>query len=968
MISVGENVGKISTFLAKACWNHPFLCVLLATLTTLAGLASASSLKLEADLSVLLPEHFESVKGLGELEERFGGIGYVVVVAEGAPKEVLIQYAEDVAPKLESLENIRYVDYQRPMDFFESHALYFMELSDLEFVRDRVKARIKWEKKKRNPMYIDFEESEAPSLNFTEIENKYSNSPQGEWLSRQSSQYYLDEEAQMIVLLAKPAARASDLSFAQQLVSEVNQALDELNPQAYHPDLKVALTGRYKKNLEQQARISQDLSLASVLALGLLLLFLLLHLRSFISTGIVIFPLLLGLVWMLGLTGLLFDNLNILTGFLGAILLGLGIDHGIHLMSRYQTERSHLEAEKALIPTFHHTARAVIIAALTTASAFIALAFSEFRAFKEFGIIAAIGLIAVLLAYHTVFPALLSIATQWGWSPPRYAPEKTLWGRLSGLLQRYASPVFWLAAIALAFVVPASSLISFNYDFAALEGGSSPAFVLDKKVNEILGYSQTPVAILTENAKDEADLAAALRARSAAAGSESSVDFVASVNDLIPENQQEKQALLKQIKRQIEKVKDSQLDEDTQEKFANIKKMLVAEPFTRDTLPVELKRQFVDADGEGGFVLVFPGISLADGQLVSAFADEIRGLKLPDGRSISASGEAMILADILTMIGQEAPSILLITLTLIALLTWGLLGSLRAASAVLLPILILPFAILGAMALSGLQLNYMNIIVIPILLGIGVDGTVHLYTRSKEACLNPEEALADTGRAILAALLTTGIGFGALLIAHHPGLNSIGTLSLIGTAANLLLVLAGFSAALHIFAAIKSSDIAVPSQSSIGKLRDRAAQLLATVGWAGHSPVAPGTLGAMVGVPIAWWLHFTSFAVSLAVVATISIVGIVASHQYATKVEPEEDPQRVVIDELAGYLLTTLFVPQSWLWLAAAFVLFRVADIFKPFPINWIEKGVKGGLGIMLDDLLAGLLAGLLLLALQYFT
>ena len=141
-----------------------------------------------------------------------------------------------------------------------------------------------------------------------------------------------------------------------------------------------------------------------------------------------------------------------------------------------------------------------------------------------------------------------------------------------------------------------------------------------------------------------------------------------------------------------------------------------------------------------------------------------------------------------------------------------------------------------------------------------------------------------------------------------------------------------------------------------------AARWLATWFGCGLAPKAPGTVGSLGAVPLHVLLCRTQGAVHLLLVLLTTAAGIWAAHRYATE-RGELDPQRVVIDEVAGSLIAMGLVRDHSLWAQlAALVLFRVLDIWKPGPIRKLEHIKPVGAGIMCDDLLAGLAAGLLAL------
>jgi phosphatidylglycerophosphatase A len=143
---------------------------------------------------------------------------------------------------------------------------------------------------------------------------------------------------------------------------------------------------------------------------------------------------------------------------------------------------------------------------------------------------------------------------------------------------------------------------------------------------------------------------------------------------------------------------------------------------------------------------------------------------------------------------------------------------------------------------------------------------------------------------------------------------------------------------------------------------------IATGLYSGYLPKAPGTWGSLVGLFIFFMLHALSLPVYLAVVAGLFLVGSFAAGE-AEKIMDHKDPGLVVIDEIVGMLITMIAVPATPLTMALGFILFRIFDIAKPFPINLVDQRLHGGVGIMLDDVIAGIysLAALHLLSWLFY-
>jgi phosphatidylglycerophosphatase A len=122
----------------------------------------------------------------------------------------------------------------------------------------------------------------------------------------------------------------------------------------------------------------------------------------------------------------------------------------------------------------------------------------------------------------------------------------------------------------------------------------------------------------------------------------------------------------------------------------------------------------------------------------------------------------------------------------------------------------------------------------------------------------------------------------------------------------------------------------------------------------GLSPIAPGTTGSFAAIPLCYLLTGLPVAWSLIIIMISWYIGIIAC-QSATDAIGIDDHGAIVWDEFVGMFITTICAPQSFTWMIICFLVFRVFDIFKPWPIKLIDSDLHGGLGIMLDDVLAGL-------------
>jgi len=133
----------------------------------------------------------------------------------------------------------------------------------------------------------------------------------------------------------------------------------------------------------------------------------------------------------------------------------------------------------------------------------------------------------------------------------------------------------------------------------------------------------------------------------------------------------------------------------------------------------------------------------------------------------------------------------------------------------------------------------------------------------------------------------------------------------------------------------------------------------------GLSPYAPGTAGTLVAIPIFWLMATLPLPIYLVVVVVLFLIGIYLC-QVTTDRLGAHDHSAIVWDEVVGYLLTMTAVPFDWRWVIAGFFLFRLFDVWKPWPVRALDRSVEGGLGIMLDDIGAAIYAALSLQAIIY--
>jgi hypothetical protein len=212
------------------------------------------------------------------------------------------------------------------------------------------------------------------------------------------------------------------------------------------------------------------------------------------------------------------------------------------------------------------------------------------------------------------------------------------------------------------------------------------------------------------------------------------------------------------------------------------------DPIELDQLPDFLRKQFTTRSGNiGTFVMVYPSVGLSDGRKSIAFLEDVGTIETDDGQVYHAASTSLVAADMLRIMRSEAPYMVLGTFLMVMLLMYANFRRIRWTALALIPLMVGILWMLLLMEVFGLMLNFYNMIVLPAVLGIGNDAGVHLVHRYREEGRGSIfDVLRSTGEHVTIGSLTTMMGFGGLLLSFHPGLNSIGSLAVVGIGTTLL--------------------------------------------------------------------------------------------------------------------------------------------------------------------------------------
>jgi len=316
-------------------------------------------------------------------------------------------------------------------------------------------------------------------------------------------QYFVSDDALTAVLIVWPKPGFTSLIDSKMMVKDAHTVIDTLIAAGGKPDIQAGVAGRIASQVIQFESIIGDLKIGLLSAIGLIAILLIWSYRSLLVIPIIFIPLIIGIIWTLGLTAMTIGGLNLITAFLILILFGLGIDFAIHNTSRYLEERRNGSApETAIIVIMTETGSASFIAALTTSAGFFALMLTEFRAFKEFGFIAGSGILLTFIAMYSVLPALLTVMERLGHKAdkPLNSIHRTSYPKLSFNPLNSRRPILLICFGLCVFSIVFAPQIHFESNMKNLEAHMPGEHMAARHaVKKVIKTSNSRAIIVAEN-------------------------------------------------------------------------------------------------------------------------------------------------------------------------------------------------------------------------------------------------------------------------------------------------------------------------------------------------------------------------------------------------------------------------------------------------------------------------------------
>jgi hypothetical protein len=681
-----------------------------------------------------------------------------------------------------------------------------------------------------------------------------------------SAGYFLSDDQRLLFILAEPESRTGSFTGNRRMVEGARQVVRALA--AEFPHVKVGVTGKPALSSDEMTAAFDDSQKATVLAFGLTLGLLLL---AFLRAGrplLMLAVLALSLCWSIGIATLTVGHLSLFSVMFISIVIGIGIDYGIYFLFRYEEELFlGRPLAEALEVTAARSGPGMLVGAVTAAGAFYVLAFTDFRGVQELGIISGTAILLAWVSMTTVFPAALMLADRRhaGQRPvPRAIELERIHVPLVDLIAGHPRTVMALALLITLVSAWGLPWVRFDYNLLNLQADGTESVTWEKRILATASRSGF-AALSSAESLDE------LRTKQTAFRRLPSVSEVDSALLLIPEDQAEKlkiirdfapvvapvrvsrplpidlerlaiafetlqrrldiaaseapagetrdrlQALTAQLAMLLARLRagdresvepplallQQELYRDFLRSFQRLQANLNPRQVGLRDLPPEIRNKFVS--DRGRFLMqIHPAIDIWDRAGAERFVSELRGVDADVTGTPVITFEAIRLMERAYKQGTVYALVLVAAITALSIRRW------RETLLALLPLGLGLLWTFGLMYFFDLQLTLGNVFGIPLILGAAAEFGTNIVLRFMEGQTQQGPLIArSTAMAVLVNGLTTIVGFGSLMIAHHRGVFGLGLLLTLGMVTILIAALVVQPALLRMVEQMRASRLAL---------------------------------------------------------------------------------------------------------------------------------------------------------------
>jgi len=780
--------------------RHHRLIVALSVLLCVLSALALTRLHLDIDVLSMLPQGAPAFDDFKSFVADFGELDQLVVLIEGPSEDALHAFADAFAQRLTALDTVAAVqsriDVQQLMDGLLGRYVYnYVPEDDYAELERRltpagIDAQIAVD---RTMLSAPFDLSAARAiagdpLGVRRLVAAALAEPFRRLAPNMRDGYLSAADGTAVLLLARPRASAFDTAFSERLMRQVHGAEAEARAAVASTDVRVAYTGSYVYALEDAATLHRDIMRYTLLALvGVLAVFYFGY-RNLRILPFVTYPLVVTTLLTFALSLVLFDQLNAVSISFAAILYGLAIDSGIYFYSRLQQERPHGDLRSAVTATLAGLGLANLAASTTTAAAFFVIGFSCLSAVRQLGFLTALGMVLTTVEFFTLFPALsfllgrASLARAGSLDTPRLA-------RLAAGAATHAMPVGFTSALLGVALLFAARHVSLDVGLTHLQPRDSQAVRVQDTIAARFGQQNPSGAVLVRYADLEQALIdnEEVARRLTSYRNEGLLHSVQSVAALLPSartqaarlaryNRLPRAAAIDTLRATLGKYGFVPQPFDAfLAGFAQPREEIVRLDNPELAPLAFLIHQHVRA-GAGGYN-VATYVTPAAGVSLRTVADRLRR-DLP-GVQCTVAARSLLEEELGVVLRRELRACFVLGLVGNFLLLLFSFGSAGTAIAILAPVVLVIVALFAGMWITGIALDPVNLIVTPLLFGVGVDYGVYLVARARERGA-VHEAVRYVGKAVVVTACTTITGFGFLGLSRFPALSTMGLLAGVG--------------------------------------------------------------------------------------------------------------------------------------------------------------------------------------------
>jgi predicted RND superfamily exporter protein len=810
-----------------------------SALLVVASLVLTLRLKFDTEVLNLLPRNEPAVRAYIEALETFGS-NELTLVAIHLPEDAVVEpyqaFADALAARLAELPELKRVEHrigdpEELLTTFFPKAVLFLDAAGRQALASRLSdegIRHRVEELRRRLQTLQGisakQLAKLDPLGLAELFLSRVQSQRGTLQVDWTSGYYLSRDHRMLLILAEPVLPPQNVQFNQRLANGVDGAVaetlarwDEIAGDDAPPAPRVGVGGPHITAVSVTKLIRYDMVLNILTsAPSVFLLFLV----TFRRPGTLLYafaPLVSGLLLTFGFAKLTVGSVSAATSIVAALLIGMGIDFVIVSYGRYIEERrAGRSLEDSLLTMSGSCGRAVWSGAITTTATFYAFAPTDFIGLRQMGFLTGTGILFCALAVFVLLPAMLA------WSEDRHekrgkVPNLYLHSfgseTVTRFCMRHRRPVLWAGAALTVAALALASQAKFDESMKTMRPRGNRGIDVATEVGQTFGSGFDSMTLLLSGRTAEEVIELSEKA---SAGAQELVDQgilygYSGVTSLIPSLARQREVLS-----WLDEERGGALD------LARI----------RGTFVVAAREQGLRTEPfEEGFALLERAVSLnapigladlkasrqtelllnrflrqRDGGYKAAvylFPPANRWRREPPpqalalaerwGPQVALTGNNVINMTVRREVLEDAWAAGIIGFVLVAILLWIDFRSLRRALMALAPLLVGLAWMMGSMVLLDIPMNFVNIFVTTMIIGLGVDYGVHVLHRYLEVRDLPDaefvNGLHETGKAVSAAAVSTVIGFGSIMFSHYPGLVSTGKVAILGTLSTSLVAI-----------------------------------------------------------------------------------------------------------------------------------------------------------------------------------